>query len=345
MDQLGLAAAVAALAGGALAAGVGFNARAVGERLSLMDYPDPSGGRKLHLTITPLVGGLVVAGAVALGTSLALALGPGPALRSLLLWYAAVVVGLALIGLADDRFGLSPGVRLGLAAALLLLGSADVPDFQIMFMRFADAPRIFPLIGWSGIVFTLICLVGFLNAVNMADGKNGLVIGQALIWSAALAWRLPSPLLPPLAALATALAVLFVFNMRGRLFLGDSGSYGLSAAFGLLAVVAWNNGFADMNAEDVALIFALPVFDTLRLIVMRMARGLSPFTPGRDHLHHYLHARWGWPRPLSWVLLLSACTNLGAILLPGTGFAWLGLAFAGYAGLLFASRGSLRTAL
>jgi UDP-N-acetylmuramyl pentapeptide phosphotransferase/UDP-N-acetylglucosamine-1-phosphate transferase len=107
VDQLGLAAAVAALAGGALAAGVGFNARAVGERLSLYGLSGSERRTEAAPHHTPLVGGLVVAGAVALGTSLARP-GPGPALRSLLLWYAAVVVGLALIGLADDRFGLSP---------------------------------------------------------------------------------------------------------------------------------------------------------------------------------------------------------------------------------------------
>ena len=97
-----------------------------------------------------------------------------------------------------------------------------------------------------------------------------------------------------------------------------------------------------MYADDVALIFAVPVFDTLRLIVHRLAKGKSPFTPGRDHLHHYLYARWGWPRPLSWVLMLVAVPNLLAILLPGTGIIWLGVTLIGYLGLLWAANAQPR---
>jgi UDP-GlcNAc:undecaprenyl-phosphate GlcNAc-1-phosphate transferase len=186
-----------------------------------------------------------------------------------------------------------------------------------------------------GISFTLLCFVGLLNAVNMADGKNGIVIGQALIWSAILMLRLPPTMVPLISAIAGALAVLLVFNMKGRLFLGDSGSYGLSAMFGLLAIYAWNHGFADMRADDVALIFAIPVFDTLRLIVWRTMQGKSPFTPGRDHLHHYLYARWGWPRPLPWLLALVAVPNLAAVAFPGTALVWLALTFIAYFALLW----------
>ena len=93
--------------------------------------------------------------------------------------------------------------------------------------------------------------------------------------------------------------------------------------FGLLGIYAWNHGFADVRADDIALIFAVPVFDTLRLIIFRLWQGKSPFTPGRDHLHHYLHARWGWPRPLGWVLTLVAVPNLLAIAFPGTAMLWL----------------------
>jgi UDP-GlcNAc:undecaprenyl-phosphate GlcNAc-1-phosphate transferase len=104
--------------------------------------------------------------------------------------------------------------------------------------------------------------------------------------------------------------------------------------FGLLGIYAWNHGFADMRADDVALIFAVPVFDTLRLIVWRLAQGKSPFTPGRDHLHHYLYARWGWPRPLPWLLALVAIPNYLAVLVPGTALLWLLFTLVAYAALI-----------
>lgn len=316
---------------------VGHFAQPLGKALRLLDFPDIVGGRKLHADITPLVGGLGVIGAALLAIAALVVLQAPPASAATLLWFSITVFGMFVVGAADDRFGLTAPFRLAFGTALLLLAIAQVPDFQLNFLLFAGQGQLVLMPGLIGVGFTLLCLVGLLNAVNMADGKNGLVIGQALIWAGVLMVRLPVEMLPLMVAIAAALAVLLYYNMRGRLFMGDGGSYGLSAMFGLLAIYAWNRGFADMHADDLALIFAVPVYDTLRLIVHRIAVGKTPFTAGRDHLHHYLYARWGWPRPLPWVLALVAIPNLGAILLPGTGVIWLGVTFIGYLALVWAS--------
>jgi UDP-GlcNAc:undecaprenyl-phosphate GlcNAc-1-phosphate transferase len=321
-------------------------ARPIGDRLGLLDFPDADGGRKLHAEVTPLVGGLGVVGSALFATIAMLLAGTPDIEQSTLFWFLATVLGMFLVGVSDDRFGLTASTRLAIASALLLSAIAQAPDFSVSFLLFAGQSELVLLPALVGVAFTLLCFVGFLNAVNMADGKNGLVIGQALIWSAVLFVRLPAAMAPLILAIAAALAVLFLFNMKGRLFLGDGGSYGLSAIFGLLAIYAWNHGFADMHADDVALIFALPVFDTLRLIAHRALQGKSPFTPGRDHLHHYLYTRWSWPRPLPWVLALVAVPNFMAIALPGTGLVWLGVTLIGYLGLLWVatSEPSARTA-
>jgi len=316
---------------------VGHFAQPLGKALRLLDFPDIVGGRKLHADITPLVGGLGVIGAALLAIAALVVLQAPPASAATLLWFSITVFGMFVVGAADDRFGLTAPFRLAFGTALLLLAIAQVPDFQLNFLLFAGQGQLVLMPGLIGVGFTLLCLVGLLNAVNMADGKNGLVIGQALIWAGVLMVRLPVEMLPLMVAIAAALAVLLYYNIRGRLFMGDGGSYGLSAMFGLLAIYAWNRGFADMHADDLALIFAVPVYDTLRLIVHRIAVGKTPFTAGRDHLHHYLYARWGWPRPLPWVLALVAIPNLGAILLPGTGVIWLGVTFIGYLALVWAS--------
>lgn len=338
-----LLAALLALGGAAIAGVIGLFAMPIGERLKLLDFPDPAGGRKLHGKVTPLVGGLGLLLAAWLGCA-ALLPQADEALRATLGWFLFTVTGLFLVGTLDDYTGgLSARTRLAAASVFLLAAIAQVPDFSVAFLLFAGQSELVLMQGLLGIGFTLLCFVGLLNAVNMADGKNGLVIGQALVWSAVLMLRLPAHMLPLMACVAGALAVLFWFNMKGRLFLGDGGSYGLSALFGLLAIYAWNHGFADMHADDVALIFAIPVFDTLRLIVWRSMQGKSPFTPGRDHLHHYLYARWGWPRPLPWVLALVAVPNLLAIALPGTGLVWLGVTLVGYFLLLWVATVEPRT--
>ena len=323
-----------AMLGAFVALVVSHWAMPIGTALGLLDFPDPEGGRKLHARVTPLVGGLALVCAAGLAVG-ALLFVTDQAQASVLFWFVLTVTGLFLVGAMDDRFGLSARIRLMIAAAFLLAAVAQVPDFAISFLLFSGQSSLILMPGLVGIGFTLLCFVGLLNAVNMADGKNGLVIGQALIWSGILMLRLPSHMVPLMAAIAGALAVLFHFNMKGRLFLGDNGSYGLSAMFGLLGIYAWNHGFADVRADDIALIFAVPVFDTLRLIILRLWQGKSPFTPGRDHLHHYLYARWGWPRPLPWVLALVAVPNLLAVAFPGTALFWLMFTLASYFALLW----------
>jgi UDP-GlcNAc:undecaprenyl-phosphate GlcNAc-1-phosphate transferase len=317
--------------GAVLALGVGVFAGPLGRWLGLMDWPDDDGGRKRHARVTPLVGGLAVTLAALMGAALTGALGDmaafdavlgGPAPGRNLGWLATAVGVMFLIGASDDRFHLSPVLRLLAALVVLILVVSSAPDFALAFLHFGGGGRLF-LLGSAGVGFTLLCLIGLLNAVNMADGKNGVVIGMGLIWSLVLFVHLPAPYVPVLAAVAGALLVLFGFNMAGRLFLGDGGSYALSALFGLLAVLAYNLGFETWHAGDVALLFAVPVMDTIRLMVVRLGRGQSPFEGDRDHLHHHLHARLGWPRGLMVYLALVAGPNLGALLWPGTGWMWL----------------------
>lgn len=315
----------------ALALLVGVYARPLARRLSLLDFPDSDGGRKRHSRVTPLVGGIAVAMA-AVGSALLvrwLDSTAAPALSLHLGWLAATVAAMFMIGVADDRFHLSPRLRLIAAVLMLLLVVSYAPDFSLAFLRFAGQDKLL-LLGRSGDAFTLLCLVGLLNAVNMADGKNGLVLGMGLIWTAVLAVHAPATMTPVLAGTGVALAVMWGFNMTGKLFLGDGGSYAISGFVGLLAIYAYNHDFDVMRADDVAVMFAIPVFDTMRLMAVRAFGGRSPFEGDRDHLHHHLHARLGWPRGLWAYLALVGIPNLGAVLWQGTGLLWLAVSLGAY---------------
>lgn len=320
---------------------IGFGADRLGARLGLLDWPDPVGGRKRHERVTPLVGGTAVVLSVLAGTILAwmYAGRTSPLLDNHLLWFGVAVGAMYLIGLADDRFGLGPRVRLLMALSVFLLASLEAPDFRLLFLRFSGADELLLLEGF-GLAFTLVCLVGLLNAVNMADGKNGLVLSISLFWTLMLLPLAPAPLLPIIVALTVALAVMLAFNLAGRLFLGDGGSYGLSAILGLLAIFIYNHRFGTVDADRVALLFAVPVFDTIRLISMRAARGRSPFAGDRDHLHHHIAFRWGWPRGLTVYFALVAVPNLAALILPEAAGALLFFTAVAYGGVLVASAGA-----
>ncbi|WP_188945804.1 MraY family glycosyltransferase [Polymorphobacter multimanifer] len=323
-----------AVIGGGLALLVGLMAQPLGTALGLLDWPDLNGGRKRHARVTPLVGGLALTLAVVVAAFASRVMMPaGDVVAHDLGWLAFAVAMMFLIGASDDRFHLSPVLRLLAAMVVLVLVISSAPDVALAFLHFGGAERLL-LLGSMGTVFTLLCLLGLLNAVNMADGKDGLVLGLGLIWSAVLAAHLPPPYWPLLAATLAALLVLLWFNMTQRLFLGDGGSYALSALLGLLAILTYNHGFENWRADDVAVLFAVPVFDTVRLLVVRMSRGRSPFEGDRDHLHHHLHATLGWPRGLAVYLAMVAVPNAAALAMPGTGWFWLAISLGVYATVL-----------
>lgn len=277
------------------------------EKFELLDIPDQ---RKRHHVATPLMGGLTLT-LVGLPLVAAYTLFAAPAAwKPILLTWAACVAAMALLGLADDRHSLAARDRLLLS--LLVFASAALVDpmFNVRVLDF-EHPGFELGLGtaWLAIIFTTVCCVGLVNAVNMADGKNGLVIGLSLGWLSILATRAPAPLLPVILLLAVALGVLLLFNIRGRLFLGDGGSYGFSTAVGLITIIVYNSpgryAHHAISAEQVMLLFAIPVLDSFRLTFLRIRQGRSPMSADRNHLHHYLQDRFGWPNGLIVYLVIA----------------------------------------
>lgn len=312
-----------ALGAGLFAILVGLNAGHLGRILGLMDFPDPAGGRKRHSHVTPLLGGTAVIIPV-VTMLLAVAMGFGGAddfVQYDLAVIGTVTAAFYLLGATDDRVGLSPLFRLGVGVAIICIGILLTPRLTIQALHFTLSPNlrdvmIVPL-SYAGGVFTLVCMVGLLNAVNMADGKNGVVIGLSLMWTGCLAFYAPPYLHGPLAVAAVALAVALWFNMRGQFFLGDGGSYGLSVLFGALSIYIYNDPSNSLTADTVATWFIIPVLDCLRLMTMRMLRGRSPFSGDREHFHHHLGYLVGWPNGLLIYWAMAGVPAAATILLPG----------------------------
>jgi UDP-GlcNAc:undecaprenyl-phosphate GlcNAc-1-phosphate transferase len=279
-----------------------------------MDIP---AGRKKHAAPTPLMGGVVLLGAfVPVALICIVAFASERWLGSLLIWVGCVSV-MALVGLGDDRHSLSPRLRLVISFAVFAAAAAVDPTFNVRVLDFNIPPLTLGLgTWWLAVIFTVICCVGLLNAVNMADGKNGLVLGLSLGWVAILATRAVGPLLPFIGLFSAILMVLFVFNMRGKLFLGDGGAYAIATAIGLLAIMIYNTPGTEalraISADELVLLFVVPVADSFRLSYKRLRQGRSPMSADRDHLHHHLQDRFGWPTGLLvyWIIGLSPAAGL-----------------------------------
>ena len=296
---------VIGLGAGAVAAAVCLSAWPIARLLRVVDLPDHD-HFKVHKLPTPLVGGLAVIAAMmpVLIWSI-FAFEPS----RLMTCIAMAIAAMTVIGLLDDRWHIPAVPRLLLASLVLGFAMFAAPVLQIdpLVLTFLESPL---QLGIWAVPFSLLCLVGFTNAVNMADGRNGLVAGMALFWTILMGLQAPVPLQIILFATASALSIVLVFNLQGKLFLGDAGTYGLSALLGLTAVYLHNIAPLSMPGDLVVLMFIIPVADCLRLIVMRLLAGRSPLERDNDHLHHLVNGMMPWRIGLPLCLGLAAAPSL-----------------------------------
>ena len=120
-------------------------------------------------------------------------------------------------------------------------------------------------------------MVGLLNAINMADGRNGLVLGIAVCWAYGLGEYAHFNFQPFMHFLLICLVTVLIYNWSGRLFLGDLGSYVVGALLGLVTIYLYNEPRSEFPMAAAALWLMMPVLDCLRLIVIRVSVGRSPF--------------------------------------------------------------------
>ena len=234
---------------------------------------------------------------------------------------SVIVIGtlaISLIGLIDDRHNLRATVRFALTLSIFAIALLIEPRKIIDRVRITGMGSSFsvPLPVAFVFVFTLAIHVGFINSVNMADGKNGLVIGLCLIWLLLLLSVGPAGLIIVVLPLIQCLAVLLIYNLRSKLFLGDGGTYGLSAFLGMVSIYAYNLAEGEVTADRLALIYLIPGADMLRLFFSKIVRGRSPFAGDRNHLHHLLEAQFGWRNGLVVYFSLVSLPVLSALLVP-----------------------------
>ena len=259
-----------------------LGARTIGERFDVMAVPDNR--RKRHAIPTPQIGGFAILSGLLvwmIGT-LVLSVPPvDPLLVSILLSAA----GLGLVGFVDDQRDLSPPLRIMLLLTFMGIAFAIDPHLisaTLNWYSFAQTP----ISPWVYVPLMGLTTIGIVNSVNMADGQNGLVGSMFAIWSGCLI-LVSSGTMADVAAILLGLSLIFLlFNINGKIFLGDCGSYGVTFALGLLVVRAHTENLVSL--ETVIVWFFIPVMDCLRLMIARPLQGRSIFQGGRDHFHHRL---------------------------------------------------------
>jgi UDP-GlcNAc:undecaprenyl-phosphate GlcNAc-1-phosphate transferase len=301
----------------------------IAQRLKVIDYPDS--GRKAHPSPTPLVGGIAIMVPLILWCVVRIAAGHPESLERL--WVVVALCGgaVAVIGFIDDQRYVSAGTRLILLAIITAAALAIDPALIGDHINTASWGTVaFPM--WLFAFLVILALIGFPSAVNMADGMNGVVIALFIVWALCTAYVSDGPIVATARVVAIGAAVTFLFNLRGRLFLGDCGAFGVAFALGLLTIAAHNAG--RLQVETVVVWYFIPVADCFRLMASRSIAGRSPLSPDKNHFHHRLSAMFGRDRARLIYVGLVAGTSLIATFEPRFDAAYLGFLTIAYVVLL-----------
>lgn len=256
----------------------------------LFDEPDE---RKVHKVVIPTLGGL----GIFAGFIIAMLMGVPPTMATGLQYVAAASIVVFFLGLKDDILIISASKKfIGqlLAAGILIkFGGVQITNMH-GFIGINELPHV------ASIVITVFAIVVITNSFNLIDGIDGLagslglvttlIFGAYFFYVGQLSYAVMA------FALAGSLIGFLIYNFSpAKIFMGDTGSLLLGLINSVLVIKFINfaesplTGFPIESATAVGFaILILPLFDTLRVFGLRLLDRRSPFSPDRNHIHHFL---------------------------------------------------------
>ncbi|GAB4271120.1 MAG: MraY family glycosyltransferase [Candidatus Rifleibacteriota bacterium] len=286
-------------------------------KLGLVDRP---GGRKIHKSPVPRVGGIAI--------FLSGLMGAMPFLfenrETMGILTAATFC--FLIGLLDDMLDLPPRVKLAgqIAACTILVVFGVKIDFVTDFI--AGKGQI--ALGLLTYPLTFLWVIGLTNTVNLVDGVDGLAGGIVFIaLGTLLSIRLVMPgaqdlelmhnVLVMSAALMGGLLAFLRFNIfPANIFMGDSGAYFLGFMTSALSIAGAAKGSILLPLIIPLTAFGLPVLDVVLAVLRRYSKKVPIFQADKEHLHHRLLAKgFSQKETTRFLWMVSTCFGFVAILL------------------------------
>ncbi len=294
------------------------SAGAPGHAKALRAVPNIGGDALTAALLLPLAALLVWARLAArdgtIGAALAAA---APALAAV----GGGAAALHVVGLVDDRRSIEPAPKLALMLAIAGL-TAWSADLRLLTLLDDAAGGT-----WASIALTILWIAVVTNAMNFLDNMDGAAAGVTVVAAGALfAIAAPSgqwSIAVVLALLIGAAAGFLVFNRPpATIFMGDGGSLVIGFMLGVLSVAVTYVDLDDPAAGRwhgvlVPLaVLAVPLYDFLSVIVMRLAQGRSPFVGDQQHFSHRLRRRGlSVRRTLAVMLGCSAITGIAGVVL------------------------------
>ena len=201
-------------------------------------------------------------------------------------WYVFVSIIIVLcVGILDDVYYANPKMKIyAISLAVIILWLNNISIISLGIYLNTDMS-----LGWLSLPFTLFALVTFTNSMNLIDGIDGLaaLVSVVIITFLGYLGYQHSQYLVMLISLFTIASIssFILLNYHpAKVFMGDSGSLTLGFIISVLALLSLD------YIHPVALLFltALPLYDTLNVVIRRIKKRKPIFQPDNTHTHHML---------------------------------------------------------
>ncbi|EAP0350574.1 UDP-N-acetylglucosamine--undecaprenyl-phosphate N-acetylglucosaminephosphotransferase [Salmonella enterica subsp. enterica serovar Kentucky] len=287
-----------------------FLARKVAIKIGLVDKPN---FRKRHQGVIPLVGGISVFAGICFMFGLSDYYIPH---LSLYLICAGVLV---FVGAMDDCFDISVKIR-AVVQAVIAVVMMVIAKLHLGSLGYIFGPWELVL-GPFGYFLTLFAVWAAINAFNMVDGIDGLLGGLSSVSFAAMGLILWFDGQTSLAmwcfAMIAAILPYIMLNLgilgrRYKVFMGDAGSTLIGFTVIWLLLETTQGKTHSISPVTALWIIAIPLMDMVAIMYRRLRKGMSPFSPDRQHIHH-LVMRAGFTSRQAFVLITLAAAILAGV--------------------------------
>ena len=258
----------------------------ISKLVNLYDYPDKK--RKLHKKPTPLIGGFIF-------------------LFFLIFFYffsiffnfyiidlktqTTITIACLIfffLGYIDDKYEINAFHKLILQFVISIIFFYFLNENLIIYSLKFESVNLTINVGNYSLIFTSLCLVVFLNALNMFDGQDGqvsiyitFVLFLLLIMGIEIYFCL---------GLLIFNVLFLLLNLQKKTFLGDNGVFLIGSLVSFLIIIGYKRNL--FLVDEIFIIMILPGIDMLRLFIVRSLQKRSPFSPDRQHFHHYIQKKF-----------------------------------------------------
>ena len=201
------------------------------------------------------------------------------------LWTCIAILLIFIVGVLDDHHDTSPNTKFFVIIISTVLLSFD----QIIIDDLGTFFGLGVSLGWFALPFTIFAVVGFTNALNLIDGLDGLAATVSIVILGTfftVGYQHDDLFMMVISgAFISALLAFLMFNWYpASIFMGDSGSLTLGFIISVLAI----KSLEYLPTISILFVAAIPILDTLVVMIRRKIKGRSVFSADRCHIHHIL---------------------------------------------------------